>query len=316
MDPYRNLAMEKGLTERAAEGLCTLYLWQNRKTVVIGRNQNAWAECRVQALREDGGQLARRLSGGGAVYHDEGNLNFSFLTRKEDSDIGRQSEVVLRAVRKLGVPAEKSGRNDFTAEGRKFSGNAFYEHQGCCCHHGTLMMNVDAERMTRYLTADPGKLRSRGVDSVRSRVVNLKEYCPLISAEMLAEKMTEAFSEVYGLEVDVTEENLPTEESIRQDAAWLASEEWLFPARIPFSQRMERRYDWGGVCLEIQVQGGNVRQAVCWSDAMDAEGIRRIGGALAGLPYDREVLAGSVLARGNTKIGQDIAEMIREEVKA
>ena len=161
--PYDNLALEEFLTLHAREGECILFLWQNLNTVVIGRNQNAWEECRVRTFRESGGYLARRLSGGGAVYHDLGNLNFSFAVRKPDYDTARQSEVILRAVRMLGIPAERTGRNDFEAEGRKFSGNAFYEQKGCCCHHGTLMMQVNLDRLEQVLTVPSAKLRSRGV---------------------------------------------------------------------------------------------------------------------------------------------------------
>ena len=181
--PYENLALEHVLTRHVREGECILFLWQNRDTVVIGKNQNAWEECRVDWLDAHGGYLARRLSGGGAVYHDLGNLNFSLITRSEDYDTARQSEVILRAVRRLGVPAERTGRNDIEAEGRKFSGHAFYEHRGCWCHHGTLMMDVNLERMQEALSVPQAKLRSRGVSSVRSRVVNLKTWCPSLDRD-------------------------------------------------------------------------------------------------------------------------------------
>ena len=199
-DPYENLALERHLLERVEAGACVLYLWQNENTVVIGRNQNPWAECRTALLAEEGGHLARRLSGGGAVFHDLGNLNFTFLVQKPDYDVDRQTQVLLRACRSLGVPAERSGRNDLLAQGRKFSGHAFYAHEGRCYHHGTLLVAADLERMGRYLRPSAAKLRSKGVPSVRARVANLREFLPGLGVEDMAEQLEQAFSAVYGLE--------------------------------------------------------------------------------------------------------------------
>lgn len=276
---------------RAAPGECILYLWQNRNTVVIGRNQDAWEECRVERLQADGGYLARRLSGGGAVYHDEGNLNFSFLMCREDEDPVRQTEVILRAVRALGIPAERTGRNDLETNGRKFSGHAWYKTRDRCCHHGTLMMNVDLERMSRYLTAAPAKLRSRSVQSVRSRVVNLKEIREEINRSELTAELIRAFEEVYGLRGESMSMPPEAEMEISRETEALASEAWLFPARISRATRTESRFSWGGICLEMLVDGGTVLEAVCRSDAMDEELIREIGNALPGCAWNEGALA-------------------------
>ena len=127
-EPYWNIAVENYLVEYA--DTVTLYLWRNRRTVVIGQNQNPYSEVNVEALEADGGYLMRRKTGGGAVYHDDGNLNFSFVIPKELYDQQRQFSVIQRAVESFGLHTELSGRNDILAEGRKFSGNAFSKGRG------------------------------------------------------------------------------------------------------------------------------------------------------------------------------------------
>ena len=159
-------------------------------------------------LEAEGGHLARRLSGGGAVFHDLGNLNFTFLVPAEDYDVARQLAVIAEACRSLGIGTETSGRNDLLADGRKFSGNAFYQSGTNHYHHGTLLVDVDTERMGRYLSPSQAKLAAKGVSSVRSRVVNLRELRRDLTIPMLREALTGAFSQVYGLPwtpVDVAE---------------------------------------------------------------------------------------------------------------
>ena len=321
-DPYRNLAVEKLLTRDVREGECILFLWRNRRTVVIGRNQNAWEECRVRQLEEDGGHLARRLSGGGAVYHDLGNLNFTFAVRKEGYDPEKQSDVICRAVEKLGIAARRTGRNDLEAEGRKFSGSAYYEARGRCFHHGTVMMDVDTDALSAYLTVSGSKLRSKGVASVRSRVVNLKELCPEITADRLKALIPEAFGEIYGLPVGALEPDRLEEKAVSEEAAVFASDAWLFPPRIPFTAALEDRFAWGGIRLELRVRGDRVVQAECVSDAMDESLIRRIRSLLADCPFRGEELAGRIAAAAleeadaaagqevRRRMGRDIADLI------
>ena len=233
-DPYENLALEQTLLERVEEGECILYLWQNARTVVIGRNQNPWKECRTTLLTEEGGRLARRLSGGGAVFHDLGNLNFTFLMREEDYDLSRQLRVIETACLSLGVPVERSGRNDLLADGRKFSGNAFYHHLGRAYHHGTLMVDVDLEMVQRYLSPSKAKLAAKGVDSVRSRVVNLKEFVPDLTVDNLKNALVSAFASVYDVGTSLAcppiRKNLPNLSLRDQSADW--SRQSILPSSL------------------------------------------------------------------------------------
>ena len=266
-DPYRNIATEKYLLEHVEAGSCILYLWQNAHTVVIGRNQNAWLECRTELLNQEGGHLARRLSGGGAVYHDLGNLNFTFLVPDEDYDVDRQLSVIQTACQSLGIEAVKSGRNDLLANGCKFSGNAFYHSKGNAYHHGTLLLNADMEKLGRYLTPPKAKLEAKGVTSVRSRVTNLSALCPGLTCPQMEAALTDAFGKVYGL--TPVQMPLPGDAQIETDAAKLSGWEWLYGRQLPFTFSCEGKFDWGHICLQLQVESGTIIHAEVYSDAMD-----------------------------------------------
>ncbi len=285
-DPHRNLAIEQHLLETVLGGCCLLYLWQNERTVVIGKNQNAWAECRTTELFNDGGRLARRLSGGGAVYHDLGNLNFTFLMREEDYDLPRQLSVIRQACLLCGIETELSGRNDVLASGRKFSGNAFYHHEGRAYHHGTLLVDVDADAMGRYLSPSKAKLESKGVESVRSRVVNLSELNPAITVDMLKAAMRQAFTEVYDLPVSAPP--VPDETRVEELAAHYASDAWLFGQKLPFTLRCESRFSWGGIELQMNIDRGVITDAKVYTDAMDDGLADKLKPALIGCPLRKE----------------------------
>lgn len=285
-DPYQNLATEKFLLDSVSPGECILYLWQNQNTVVIGRNQNAWAECRTSLLEQEGGRLARRLSGGGAVFHDLGNLNFTFLVRREDYDVDRQLSVIQEACRLSGITAVKSGRNDLLADGRKFSGNAFYHHQGHAYHHGTLMIDVDKDKLQRYLSPPKAKLEAKGVASVRSRVVNLKELCPELTCSLMAQRMVQAFETVYGC--PAKEIPLDKQAEIAQTAKQYGSWEYLYGSPLPFTFQCQERFDWGHILVQLEAKAGMITGAKVYSDAMDWLLAGAVEQALTGCPFRLE----------------------------
>ncbi len=227
-DPCHNLGLEEYLFDNLENDSCLLYLWRNEKTVVIGRNQNAENECNIPLIREDGARLVRRLTGGGAVYHDLGNLNFSLICPKEDFDDANGNNIILKALISRGIKAEKSGRNDLLLNGRKFSGQAFYHHNGKSLHHGTIMVDVDKDKVSRYLNVSLLKLNDHHVKSVKSRVVNLKEEAD-ISIDELKEALASAFEEYYRRPLTVFMEADLDQNAIETNTALFADENFIVP---------------------------------------------------------------------------------------
>ena len=313
-DPYQNIATEKHLLETVPQGCCILYLWQNKNTVVIGRNQNAWVECRTTLLEEEGGKLARRLSGGGAVFHDLGNLNFTFLVPTEDYDLQRQLEVIRVACARAGIRAEASGRNDLLVDGYKFSGNAFYHSQGHSYHHGTLLIDVDMDKLSRYLTPSKAKLEAKGVASVRSRVANLNIFCPDLTCDKMRQYMEEAFGEVYGIQPEAIVPSPAQQTAVAQYSQQLRDWQWLYGPKLPFSFACEARFDWGSISLQLQVEAGVIRTAQVYSDAMDWEIADATAKALTGCRFtcsDMQQALTTTLEKGT--VCDDLCQLISKQ---
>ncbi len=220
-DPYKNLALERCLLGLADKSTAILYLWQNDNTIVIGKNQDVYSECRVDKFTSRGGRIARRMSGGGAVYHDLGNLNFSIITDRAQDDEGAYFDLILRMAASLGIKAEPSGRNDVIFGGRKFSGSAVYDDGGRVCRHGTVLVSTNIEKMTYYLTPEREKLKRHGVESVRSRVMNLSE----VSSEITVEAVKKRFIEAAGAEPLNAEVN---RSELEEYTELFSSEKWIY----------------------------------------------------------------------------------------
>lgn len=310
-DPYSNLALERWLLENVESDQCILYLWQNQNTVVIGKNQNAWAECRVAELEADGGKLARRMSGGGAVFHDLGNLNFTFVVPEEAYDLDKQLLVIQKACALVGIPTERSGRNDVLAEGRKFSGNAFYHSQGKAYHHGTLLIHADTQKVQKYLTPPKAKLEAKGVTSVRSRIINLQELEPCLTCEHMKAYLAQAFEEVYGLPPEIIP--VPSDDVLEPIRDNFSSWEYLFGKPLPFQLDCQRKFLWGFVDLQIQVHSGIIQGLNVYSDAMDWTLSAQIQNALTGCPLSREKLK-SALQALEPEIAKDLLTLLSEEI--
>lgn len=314
-DPWYNLALEECLLDQVGENEIILYLWQNDNTVVIGRNQNPWKECKCNTLETNGGKLARRLSGGGAVYHDLGNLNFTFIMDKKLYDLPKQLKVILDAVNEMGVMAEFTGRNDITVDGKKISGNAFYYRDTTAYHHGTVLINSDMNKLVDVLQVSIDKIASKGVDSVRSRVVNLKEVKPEISVAMTKEAITKAFLNIYG----GTGEQVTIEENtVKKYYDKYASWEWRYGNTPKFDFTVSHRFSWGGIDLGLSFKDGHITGSKIYSDSLSPDLIEKISNILNGLPLNMTLLTDTIksieaMNEQEEEIKQDISEWLSQQ---
>lgn len=267
LNPYHNLALEHALLMQVHKGELWLYLWRNERTVVVGRNQNIYAEVNLDALREIDGYPTRRLSGGGAVYHDVGNLNFTFLAQNECFNICRQSDVVLNAIRSLGFNAEKSGRNDLTIDGRKFSGQSFYQARERRFHNGTVLIATDRKVMQRVLTPSSAKFVGKGVQSVRSRTVNLSELASDITWENVQQALIRSFEEEYGGGATI----LPKIDTHQLQEDIFANHDFIYNKVADFTKTRELRTAEGTCTLHLDVQHGIIRHIQIFTDALNPD---------------------------------------------
>lgn len=275
-NPFLNIAVENYLLARDEEDTVTLYLWKNHRTVVIGQHQNPFAECQVELLEREGGYLMRRRTGGGAVYHDEGNINFSFVVPTKLYDQTRQFAVLQRAVEQYGLHTEVSGRNDvlcYDHEGtpRKFSGNAFSKGVRMRLHHGTILIKSNMEDLQRYLLVKPAKLQKHGVASVKSRVVNLSELAD-VTSENIVPHMIAAFEEVYGAQAEVVSfEEIASQPEVRRLCDEFASDEWRFARWRSFAADKTVQLPWGLVELHLEVDNERIVRIQMATDSLNTE---------------------------------------------
>lgn len=293
-NPWFNLATEDWIFQALDPQSHTLFLWRNSETVVIGRSQNPWVECKTDKMAEDDVFLARRQSGGGAVFHDLGNTNFTFLSPKADYDQDANFTIIINALKKLGVDATLSGRNDMQVGDKKISGSAFKHSVDRSFHHGTLLVNADMQKLGDYLNPHPLKLQAKGIKSVRSRVANLVEFNDAINHETLSQAMIEAFCEYYGQEVEaipveeLDEATLAQEPHLNKYYQQMADWEWRFGKTPEFSHHLETRFDWGLIDLHLDVKQAVITEVVIFSDALNVELIEALKESLTGVKYNKD----------------------------
>lgn len=311
-DPAYNLAFEETVLHRRTQG-DYLLLWQNDNTIVIGQNQNAEAEINRAFVEAHGIHVVRRTTGGGAVYHDLGNLNYSFITDAGDADrltMERFTRPVVEALRGLGLQAEASGRNDILVEGRKVSGTAQRLMGKRILHHGTLLFDANPDMVAGALNVDPAKFQSKSSKSVRSRIGNIRSFLKVdMDLPAFWTYLKEALAGDGLMPDHLTEEELAAVEELRRDkyATW----EWTFGRSPKYSMTNRRRWDGGTLETHLEVEKGRITGIVFYGDFLSLCSLEPVTEALLGCPFRREDVA-AVLDR--FPLPQYFGTITREEI--
>lgn len=296
-DPYLNLAIEDHIFNDMDPRQHILFLWRNSDCVIIGRNQNPWVECNVQKLKEDNVKLVRRHSGGGAVFQDLGNSIFTFMSPKAEYSKDKNFQIIINALNKFNIKAEQMGRNDILVDNKKVSGSAFKEKQDRAFHHGTLLIDVNLERLQNYLTPSKKKLEAKGHKSVRSRVANLTEFNPNINHGTLMDSIINEFFSTYNAQKNIETLNhnsLSEIPSIDYYYHKLKSESWIYGKTPQFTHHLENQFEWGNIDLHLDVHQGKIKEAKIFSDSLNAEMIQQLSEALTNIDYNQNSIQQSV----------------------
>ncbi|HOV64419.1 MAG TPA: lipoate--protein ligase [Spirochaetia bacterium] len=322
-DPWFNLATEDWIFKEMSTDSQVLFLWRNADTVVIGRYQNPWTECNLEAMERDGVKLARRQSGGGAVFHDLGNTNFTFLSPKDSYSKERNFSIIVRALASLGIQAEVSGRNDILVDGRKVSGSAFKLSQDRAFHHGTLLIDTDLNRLSGYLTPHPKKLSSKGINSVKSRVANLAEFNPKVDHETICNALCEAFFDTYGsrCEKEILDyRTLKEIDGLNRYFDQMRNWEWRFGTTPEFSHHIDEYFPFGHLDIYLNISGGIIGTVKVYSDSLFPELIEALTDVLPGRRYEPASVREAVLSLKKTGVNgaenlEEIADWIASHTR-
>ena len=314
---YRNLAYEKCLVEAANLNRCgVLYLWRNESAIIVGRNQDIYAECDLDYVGKYAIRPARRNSGGGAVYHDLGNINYTIILPKEKYDTIQAMKVIVNALSDIGIEAYLSGRNDVCVGKKKVSGNAFYSDGTVGICHGTLLLDTNLEIMNRVLTPNDEKLSKNGIKSVRARVLNLKESYPWLNCEIVFKAITKSFYNEYRMKealdaLDISEENFRRYTDVYSSKAWI----YDFPNNDVLKK--SRQFEWGQLTIMLDCKEGKNMKCKLYTDSLEVYLIERIELILneainRGIIENLGTYIGRFIAKENRKVALDVGTLYEE----
>lgn len=291
-DPRVNLAIEEFALKHLDINETYLLFYINEPSIIIGKNQNTVEEINADYVREEGIHVVRRLSGGGAVYHDLGNLNFSFITKDDGNsfhDFKKFTDPVVKALKKLGVNAELSGRNDILADGKKISGNAQFSTKGRMFSHGTLLFDSEIENVVSALNVRMDKIESKGIKSIRSRVTNIREH---LDEDMTMEEFKETllaylFEEFESVpKYELTEKDWEEIRKISRER--YANWDWNYGKSPKFNVELSNRFAAGSVDVRLHIVKGIIQENKIFGDFFGVGDVSDIEDKLNGVRYDRE----------------------------
>jgi len=295
-DPHINLAIEEYVLKNMdIDKDSFLLFYINEPSIIVGKNQNTIEEIDTEYVEANGIHIVRRLSGGGAVYHDLGNLNYSFLT-KDDGESFRNfkkvTEPIVQALAEMGVKAELVGRNDILVEGRKVSGNAQFSTNGRMFSHGTLMFDTEIERVVSALKVRKDKIESKGIKSIRSRVANISEF--LNDSMTIEQFRMEILKSIFGGEEKIQYLELTDEDwtNIRElSAERYGNWDWNYGKSPKFNMQHSHRFPVGGIDVRIQVKKGIMEDVSIFGDFFGVGEVAVIEESLKGIQYERQAIS-------------------------
>ncbi|MBE6671762.1 MAG: lipoate--protein ligase [Ruminococcaceae bacterium] len=314
VDPYFNLASEQYLLDEKNGGI--FMLWRNDNAVIIGKNQNAYAEIDLEYVEKNNIKVVRRLTGGGAVFHDIGNINYTFIvpeSEKATLDFERFTRPVIKAIEALGVENVcLSGRNDIMIGEQKISGNAQTQYNGKTLHHGTLLYSADLSKLAGALRVDPEKIKSKGIKSVRNRVGNISEY---ISEKLDTEEFMSYLEGYISKETDsdIIEFSDEDMQKIQQlsDSKY-STWEWNFGKSKEFCTEKKKRYPFGSVAVDLSLENGIIKSVKIFGDFFGLKDVSILEEQLLGLRYEMNEVRNSIdsVILGECICGIDIEQFL------
>jgi len=290
-DPRINLAIEEYALKHLDINETYLLFYINEPSIIIGKNQNTIEEINTKYVEDQKIHVVRRLSGGGAVYHDKGNLNFSFITKDDGNsfhNFKKFTEPVVEALKKLGVNAELSGRNDLMAEGRKISGNAQFSTKGRMFSHGTLLFDSEIENVVSALKVKKDKIESKGIKSIRNRVANISEF---LEQKVTVEEFREMLLRyIFEGEENITEYKLTEKdwETIHQiSKERYQSWDWNYGKSPKFNLQHSHRFPVGQIDVRLEVNKGKIDACTIYGDFFGVGDVQEVQEKLTGVRYEK-----------------------------